>query len=132
MKKKLLFIDADISLQNQSVPILMRMGYTVSVAGSGIAALAILEAIKFDVGLIDLGLAGLDGSDLLSTLEHREPGMDLILMVDESRNVTRNQPLRLSGHPLLTKPLTRISQRVSQNSKWFGCKQLQTLAAPSF
>lgn len=105
MKKKLLFVDADISSQNQNIPVLMRMGCTVSVAGSGIAALAILEAVKFDAGLIDIGLAGSDGSDLLSTLERHEPGMDLILMVDEGCNGELNQPLRLSGHPLLTKPL---------------------------
>jgi two-component system response regulator HydG len=105
MKKNLLLVDRDVSSQNQSVPLLISMGWTVSVAGSGIAALALLEGTKFDVALIDLRLASLDGCDLLSTLKRQEPGMALILMVDESRNVTLNQPLRLSGYLLLTKPL---------------------------
>ena len=113
MKKNLLLVDRDVSSLNQSVPLLMSMGCTVSVAGSGIAALALLEGAKFDAALIDLRLAGLESGDLLSTLKCQEPGIALILMVDESSSVRPIQPLRLSGYPLLTKPLKiRDLQRV--------------------
>jgi DNA-binding NtrC family response regulator len=75
--------------------------------------LALLGGKKFDTVLIDLRLASVAGANLLATIKRQHPGINVILMVEEGGNAPLNQPLRLSGYPLLTKPLKiRDLQRV--------------------
>ena len=100
-----MFVDGDLSSQDQCVPVLRDFGCEVSAANSGADALALLGGRKFDTVLIDLRLASVAGGSLLATIERQHPGIDVILMVDEGGNAPVNQPLRLSGYPLLTKPL---------------------------
>lgn len=100
-----MFVDGDLSSQDQCVPVLRDFGCEVSAANSGADALALLGGRKFDTVLIDLRLASVAGGSLLATIERQHPGIDVILMVDEGGNAPVDQPLRLSGYPLLTKPL---------------------------
>ena len=113
MSGNVLFVDGDLSSQDQCVPVLRDFGCQVSAANSGADALALLGGRKFDTVLIDLRLASVAGANLLATIKRLHPGINVILMVEEGGNAPLNQPLRLSGYPLLTKPLKiRELQRV--------------------
>ena len=105
MRREVLFIDEDLSSQHRCVPVLKHFGCEVSVANSGVDALALLRDRKFDTVLIDLRLASVAGANLLATIKHLHPRINVILMVEEGGNAPLDQPLRLSGYPLVTKPL---------------------------
>jgi two-component system response regulator AtoC len=105
MRRRVLFVDVDASLQHQCVSVLRDVGCEVSAANSGADALALLGGRKFDTVLVDLRVASVAGSDLLAAIERQQPGGNVILMVDEGGNAPVTQPLQLSGYPLLTKPL---------------------------
>jgi DNA-binding NtrC family response regulator len=105
MSGNVLFIDGDPSSPGRCVPVLRDLGYQVSLAGSGADALALLGRGRFDAALIDLRLASAAGASLLATIKSLQPGINVILMVEEGGSAPPDQPLRLSGYPLVTKPL---------------------------
>ncbi len=105
MKSNVLFVDGDLSSGNPSVRTLREFGCEVSIASSGAAALVLLARKTFDAVLMDLRMASVGGNDLVGTVKRHQPGIDVILMVDENGHAALNQPLRLHGFPLLTKPL---------------------------
>ena len=104
MIKNVLLVD-DVSSRDRSTQALEQLGCAVSVASSSVAALAQLGAREFDAILMDVQLAGSGGSDLPGSAKGRHPRSLIVLMVDETSDAPLSQPLRLSGYPLLTKPL---------------------------
>jgi DNA-binding NtrC family response regulator len=104
MIKNVLLVD-DVSSRDHSTQALEQLGCAVSVASSSVAALAQLGAREFDAILMDVQLAGSGGSDLPGSAKGRHPRSLIVLMVDETSDAPLSQPLRLSGYPLLTKPL---------------------------
>jgi DNA-binding NtrC family response regulator len=105
MTKKVLLVDADPSSQEQCTRVLRDCGCEVIAANSGAASLALLGNRKFDTFLVDFRLASLGGSDLSGAAKRAQPGINIVLMVDGGGLPPPNQPLRLRGYPLLTKPL---------------------------
>jgi DNA-binding NtrC family response regulator len=105
MSGNVLFVDGDLSSQGRCVPVLRDLGCQVSVADSGAGALTLLGRGRFDAVLIDLRLASAAGASLLATIEHLHPGINVILMLEEGGNAPPDQPSRLSGYPLVTRPL---------------------------
>ena len=54
-------------------------GYEVISAGSGEAALDLLESQTADLGIIDMRLPGMDGNELISTAKKRYPHMHFVI-----------------------------------------------------
>src|SRR5579864_2260619 len=98
MIKNVLLVDDDVLSRDQSVRALEELGCTVSVAGSSLAALAQLGAREFDAVLMDIGVAGLGGSDLPGSAKTRHTRSRIVLLVDEANDAPLNQPLSLSGY----------------------------------
>jgi two-component system response regulator HydG len=118
MKSHVLFIDGDLSSANPSVRTLREIGCEVSIASSSSAALVLVARKNFDAVLMDLRLASVGGNDLVGTVKRHQPGIDVILMVDEGGHAALNQPLHLGGFPLLTKPLkTEDLKRLLDSSR---------------
>jgi DNA-binding NtrC family response regulator len=108
MKKNVLLIDGEVSSKGQCAAALSDFGWEVSTANTGSGALALLGARKFDAALVDLRLASAGGGNLLAALEHQQAGLNVVLMVDAGTHgapAALDQPMRLSGYPLLLKPL---------------------------
>ena len=105
MVRKALLVDHDTSSQEQCARVLRDCACEVSAVNSAAAALALLGSRKFDAVLVDFRLASLGGSDLPTAAKRAQPGINIILMVEEMGNAPPHQPLRLRGYPLLTKPL---------------------------
>ncbi len=76
-----------------------------TVVESASAALTQLRTKKFDALLLDFRLASLNGSDLPTAARHAQPEINIILMLEGRGDVPAQEPLRLRGFPLLTKPL---------------------------
>ena len=71
MPSKILVIEDDRALRNAVVSALQSGGYEVEFAADGSAGVQALRAKAFDVVLLDIGLAFVDGWHVLSTLEGR-------------------------------------------------------------
>ncbi len=105
MTKKVLLADVDASSREQCARVLRDCACEVSAANSAAAALALLGSRRFDTVLVDFRLASQEGSDLPTAAQRAQPGINIILMVEEMGNAPPHQVLRLRGYLLLTKPL---------------------------
>jgi putative nucleotidyltransferase with HDIG domain len=56
--------------------------WTVEFARTGAAALALSEQFKFDAAVVDVGLAGISGTDLLDQIMHRQPRAIRVILSD--------------------------------------------------
>jgi DNA-binding NtrC family response regulator len=84
----ILVVDDDRSIRRSLEKFLSDLGYTVSTAADGTEALAMLESGGFDLVLLDLGLPGLDGLEVLARLQGREglPPIIVITARDDMRS----------------------------------------------
>jgi len=105
MTRKVLLLEIDPPSQDQCARILRDCACEPCAANSASGALALLGSRKFDVILLDFRLASQGGRDLPTAAQHAQPGIKIILMVEGIGNPPPQQPLRLHGYPLLTKPL---------------------------
>jgi DNA-binding NtrC family response regulator len=105
MTRKVLLVDSDTSSQEQCARVLRDCACEPWVENSPAEALTLLGKRNFDAILLDLRLAGRGGCDLPTAARHTQPGINIILMVDGIGSSPAEEPLRLHGYPLLTKPL---------------------------
>jgi DNA-binding NtrC family response regulator len=84
----ILVVDDDRSIRRSLEKFLGDLGYTVTTAEDGLKALAAVEAGAFDLILLDLGLPGLDGLEVLARLQGREgaPPVIVITARDDMRS----------------------------------------------
>jgi DNA-binding NtrC family response regulator len=78
-KARVLVVDDDAGIADAIKRILMQRGLTVDVAVDGTAALGRLDAHTYDVMVLDLRMADLDGLDVLRTLRSRPNAPETIL-----------------------------------------------------
>ena len=105
MNRTVLLIDQDVSPQDPDVQTLRDYGCEVEVARTVAEALALFRNRRFDAALADLRLASMGAANLLSVFRKEQAGIDVLLMVNGGVPAESDQPLRLGGYPLLTKPL---------------------------
>jgi DNA-binding NtrC family response regulator len=105
MTRKVLLVDTDTASQEQCARVLRDCACDVRAVGSAAAALALMESKDFYAVLVDFRLATLSAGDLLTAAQRAQPGIRIILMVEGIGTAPPQQPLRLRGYPLLTKPL---------------------------
>jgi DNA-binding response OmpR family regulator len=80
-------------------------GFTVTTAGDGQAALASARAVPPDLVVLDLGLPGLDGLDVVRELHRRGP-VPIIMLTARSDEVDRVLGLELGADDYLVKPFS--------------------------
>ena len=76
----ILLVDDDTDLRQSLADVLKDAGHSVTEAGDGGAATALLAAQAFDIVLSDVQLPGVDGLTLLRTVRKDAPLTDFILM----------------------------------------------------
>jgi PAS domain S-box-containing protein len=100
----ILVVEDDSMVRNHVAAQLVRMGYTVAVADSGKAALALLAESKFDLLFTDVVMpGGMTGRDLAAEAMHRFPAMKILLTSGYTQNAFQHQD-HLGGLHLLSKP----------------------------
>lgn len=89
----LLVADDDASNQEMLARRLQRQGYQVSLAGSGLEALRLVRAQKFDLVLLDMIMPGLDGYQVLTRMKSDPALADIPVIIlsslDQENNVAR-------------------------------------------
>src|SRR3982750_4163150 len=61
---RILLVDDEVPIQRAVAPLLRSRGYDVEVAGTGEAALKIIESRRPDLIILDLGLPDIEGTEV--------------------------------------------------------------------
>lgn len=80
MTRSLLIVDDDSDLREFLSRLFLQEGYTVHVAESGEAALAMLDVLAVQVFLIDYRMGGMTGFELCRRIKQRNPAAITIAM----------------------------------------------------
>jgi CheY-like chemotaxis protein len=105
--------------------ILPSLGYNTIAAISGEKALAILEQKAPSLLLLDIGLPGMNGLELLIHLSQRGIRIPIIIMTAEGLEKIATEAFRLGVCDYLTKPLD-ISELATSIEKALQTGRLQT------
>ena len=100
---QLLVVDDDALLRRSLTFVLERAGYQVSAAATGEDALRAAALHPPDLVLLDIGLPGMDGLDVLQAL-HERFDVPVILVTARRRELDEVLGLRLGADDYVTKP----------------------------
>jgi len=101
---RILLIEDDISLQDSLSGILREAGYAVDVTGDGIEGLFFGEEYALDLAIIDLGLPGMSGLDVIRKLREREKRFPILILTARSEWQDKVEGLEAGADDYLTKP----------------------------
>ena len=102
-KKKILLVDDDAAIRQILVRLLQEEGYFVLTGANGVEALALADATKFDLVLLDLNMPVKDGWTTFEQLTQKNPTLPIILITARPNQFF---PALASGvGALLEKPL---------------------------
>ena len=102
---KILIVDDDKGMLDTLTDVLAASGYQATVAASGRAAIAKVEADSFDLILMDIQMPGLNGVEALRALRLLDPNVSIIMMTAYTRDELVAESERTTGHGVLSKPL---------------------------
>ena len=77
---RVLVVDDDLGICRSLREILESDGCQVEVAGDGVAALAALNRLSFDVVLTDVVMPNMDGYELYTSIQERRPDLPVLMM----------------------------------------------------
>jgi diguanylate cyclase (GGDEF)-like protein/PAS domain S-box-containing protein len=117
----LLIVDDDEMNRDMLARRLELKGYSVTAAGNGRQALALIERHSFDVVLLDVMMPDLNGLEVLSAIRHRFAPAELpvIMVTARDRSSAVVEALSLGSNDYVTKPIdlpvvvARIANQVS-------------------
>ncbi len=75
----ILIVDDEEHLQSNLVAYLEDEGFTVATAGDGETGIDRVTKQKFDIGIIDMRLPGIDGNTFILQAHRIQPGMKFII-----------------------------------------------------
>jgi DNA-binding response OmpR family regulator len=103
--KRVLLIEDEPKIVQLARDYLKRAGFTVDAESSGNAALARFRASRPDLIVLDLGLPGMDGLDLLRALR-QEAGTPVIILTARGEESDRIVGLELGADDYMVKPFS--------------------------
>jgi DNA-binding response OmpR family regulator len=105
MTEHILIVDDEDTLRHFLKLTLQDEGYHVSEAASGQAALNWLERESFDLALVDLRMADMDGLEVMRQFRQRSPETQIIILTGYASVPSVVEALRQGAHDYLTKPV---------------------------
>jgi len=104
---KLLLIEDDFDLVKNLKPVLTRAGYAVEHADNGIDGQFLGEENAFDVAILDLGLPGKSGLDILALWRHQGLVMPVLILTARDAWHEKVDGLKAGADDYLGKPFHR-------------------------
>ena len=112
----ILTIEDEVAVQFFLTEALSYAGYRVTAAQSAEEALACLSVERFALAVVDLGLPGLGGLELLPILRVRWPDMVPIVLSAHDARDTAIQALQAGAYDFISKPCTTSELREAVRS----------------
>jgi len=104
MSAKILIIDDEASIRDSLSGILSDEGFQPFSAEDGTKGLALLDADRFDLVLLDIWMPGLDGMDVLRQIKESFPDLPVIMISGHGTIETAVQATRLGAYDFIEKP----------------------------
>jgi two-component system response regulator PhoP len=101
---RILVVEDDSGLQTSLAEILREAGYAVDVSGDGIEGLFFGQEYPLDLAIIDLGLPGLPGLDLIRKLREQERQFPILILTARADWQDKVEGLEAGADDYLTKP----------------------------
>jgi len=105
---RILLVEDDALLADGLARALSHSGYVVEIAGDGKAADCWIEGGTFDLVILDLGLPGLDGSEVLQRLRSRRQKIPVLVLSAREGLEERVRVLDLGADDYLVKPVALV------------------------
>lgn len=105
MTEKILVVEDELTLRETLEYNLARLGYQVLTAANGFEALALVDAQRPDLVLLDLMLPGLDGFEICRRLR-REHSMPVLMLTARADEIDKVVGLEVGADDYLTKPFS--------------------------
>jgi len=80
MPGSILVVDDDAMVRQTFGEVLAASGYEITLADSGLAALALLDVARPDVVLLDIAMPGMNGLETLTRINARHPRLPVIMI----------------------------------------------------
>jgi DNA-binding NtrC family response regulator len=100
----LLLVDDDPRTLSGLKRLFRKDGYRLVTAGSGHAALALMDSAPINAALIDFQMPGMDGLELLKCLLQRDPQMQVIMLTGQGKIETAVAAMKEGAADFLEKP----------------------------
>ena len=101
---RILLVEDDVRLQDSLADTLRQAGFAVDVSGDGIEGLYYGEEFPIDLAIIDLGLPGLSGLDLIRKLRKSERRFPILILTARSEWQDKVKGLEAGADDYMTKP----------------------------
>jgi two-component system response regulator PhoP len=101
---RILVVEDDSRLQQALVSNLQEAGFAVDVTGDGVEGLWYGEEFPIDLAIIDLGLPGMSGMDLIRKLREKERDFPILILTARSEWQDKVEGLEAGADDYLTKP----------------------------
>lgn len=101
---RVLLVEDDSDLQTSLAEILREAGYAVDVSGDGIEGLFYGQEYPLDLAIIDLGLPGLPGLDLIRKLREQERQFPILILTARADWQDKVEGLEAGADDYLVKP----------------------------
>ena len=113
--KKVLVVDDEPEVRGVLVEFLSSRGYEVMAAESGAVAVALVEAARPDLVLLDVAMPGMDGVETLRRLVQIDPSLAVIMVTANTDIGITSKLLALGAVDYVPKPfdLDYLDQAVS-------------------
>jgi signal transduction histidine kinase/BarA-like signal transduction histidine kinase len=109
---RVLLVDDDEDARQMASDALSAAGANVTTAGSAAEALQALDSGHFDTAILDIGLPGMDGYQLLEAIRSRPPerhgAIPAAALTAYARTVDRTRSLQAGFHMHLSKPIQPV------------------------
>jgi two-component system response regulator PhoP len=101
---RILLVEDDKGLQTSLSGILRDAGYAVDVSGDGIEGLFFGQEYPLDLAIIDLGLPGMSGLDVIRKLRQQERQFPILILTARAEWQDKVEGLEAGADDYLTKP----------------------------
>jgi two-component system, OmpR family, response regulator PhoP len=101
---RILVVEDEPALQQQVRSQLEAQGYTVDSIGEGKEGLYLATEYPYDAAIVDIGLPGLSGLDIIARLRSRGSHLPILVLTARSRWQDKVQGLETGADDYLTKP----------------------------
>ena len=105
MAGTILVVDDDTLVRQTFGEVLAASGYEVTLADSGMAALALLDAARPDVVLLDIAMPGMNGLETLGRIAARDPHLPVIMITGHTDIDVAVEALKRGAADYVHKPV---------------------------
>ncbi|MCU0538520.1 MAG: response regulator [Desulfobacterales bacterium] len=101
---RLLLVDDETAYVNVLTNRLRKRGFEVTAAYSGTEAIQKMRGQEFDVAILDLKMADMDGIEVLKIVKLLDPRLQVIMLTGHGSAAACEQGLQLGAYDYLMKP----------------------------